>query len=111
MSKKETVQERLAKMKKEKAEAPEVQKADLVEQLTHESDGTPDFNELAKKLEERKAAEAKGENDGHVKMTIYIEKSVADAFNALITRRGQQKEFANQAFKDFVQKKARELDI
>ena len=115
MSKKETAAERIARMKKEKeaaqAASQEKKKEDLVGQLTHEHDGTPDFTDLAAKLEERKALEAKGENAGHVKLTIYIRKDIADSFNALITKRGQQKEFANQAFADFVTKKARELGL
>lgn len=115
MSKKETVQERLERMKREKEAAQVASKenpnADLVSTLHHEADGTPDFEDLAKKLEERKAQEAKGENEGHVKMTIYVEENLARSFNALITKRGQQKEFVNQALRDFVQKKAKELGL
>lgn len=98
-----------AKEEAKAAKAPET--PDLVSQLTHEDAGEPDFSEIAKKLAERKAKEAKGENDDHVKLTIYIKKDVAEAFNALITKRGQQKEFANQAFADFVQKKTKELGL
>lgn len=118
MSKKhETAKERLARMQREKEEAEAKAKAgekdgsSLVSQLAHETSGEPDFAEIAKKLEERKALEAKGENDGYVKMTIYIREDIAASFNALITKRGQQKEFANQAFKDFVAKKIRELGL
>lgn len=109
---KETVQEKLARLKREKEEAAAKNDNDnLVSQLTHEDDGSPDFTDLAAKLEERKAMEAKGENEGFVKMTIYVEESLARSFNALITKRGQQKEFVNQALKDFVQKKAKELGL
>lgn len=114
MSKNETAAERLARMKKEREAAKAKgthDSNDLVDQLTHESDGQPDFSEIAKKLEQRKAQEAKGENEGYIKMTIYIEENLAKAFNALITKRGQQKEFANQAIRDFVQKKANELGL
>lgn len=111
-NKKNSAFERLQSMKREteaaKATAPT---EELVGQLTHESNGEPDFSQIAKKLEERKAKEARGENEGYVKMTIYIEESVAKSFNALITKRGQQKEFANQALSDFVQKKVRELGL
>ena len=44
-------------------------------------------------------------------MTIYVRKDIADAFNALITKRGQQKEFTNQALADFIQKKTKELGL
>ena len=116
MNKKETAQERIERMKREKEEATAkaaqtTQNSGIVSQLTHESDGAPDFEDLAKKLEERKAQEAKGENEGHVKMTIYVEEKLARSFNALITKRGQQKEFVNQALRDFVQKKAKELGL
>ncbi len=112
MSKNNSAVERLERMKREKEAAKATAPTEnLVEHLTHESDGDPDFTEIAKKLEERKAQEARGENVGHVKMTIYIEESLAKAFNALITKRGQQKEFANQAIRDFVEKKARELGL
>lgn len=112
---KETAAERLARMKREKEAADaanhDAQGTDLVGQLTHEDDGSPDFTDLAAKLEERKALEAKGENAGHVKMTIYVREDIARSFNALITKRGQQKLFINQALQDFVQKKARELGL
>lgn len=109
---KETAQERMERLKREREEAKAATGGnDLIDQLTHESTGEPDFSELAKKLAERQATEAKGENDGYVKLTIYIQSDVAAAFNALITKRGQQKEFANIAFSDFVKKKARELGI
>jgi hypothetical protein len=111
---KETVAEKLARLQRESGEAGPVdpiQNTDLVEQITHEADGEPDFSEIAGKLEERKAQEAKGENEGYVKMTIYIREDIAASFNALITKRGQQKEFANHAFKDFVVKKIRELGL
>ena len=112
--KKESVSEKLARMQRETGAAGSTEiteKADLVDQLAHEETGKPDFTEIAKKLEERKAQEAKGENEGFVKMTIYIREDIADAFNALITKRGQQKEYANQALSDFVEKKIRELNI
>lgn len=112
---KETVKEKLERMKREKeeavAKAKETESTGLVSQLTHEASGEPDFAEIAKKLEERKAQEAKGENENHVKMTIYVRQDISDAFNALITKRGQQKEFVNIALADFVAKKIRELGL
>ena len=112
MSNKETVQERLARMKREQEAAKAArEKSELVSQLTHEDTGEPDFSKIARKLLERKEQEAKGENDNHVKLTIYVRKDIYDSFNALITKRGQQKQFVNQALSDFIQKKARELGI
>ena len=104
---------RLERIKREKeaAKAASKENSELVSQLTHETDGEPDLSDLAKKLEERKAKEAKGENFGYVKMTIYVEENLAAAFNALITKRGQQKEFTNIALRDFVIKKSKELGL
>lgn len=114
MSNKETVAQKLARLQRESGETTSVDpitNTDLVAQLTHEDAGEPDFTEIAKKLEERKAQEAKGENENHVKLTIYIRKDIADGFNALITKRGQQKAFANEAFADFILKKSKELGL
>lgn len=111
-NKPESAAERIERMKRERQAATEASSGtELVGQLTHQSDGEPDFGELARKLEERKAQEAKGANHNHVKMTMYIRKDIHDAFVALITERGQQKEFTNQALSDFIQKKARELNL
>lgn len=112
--KKETTQERLERMKREREEA--ARKAgntdnSLIDQLTHESTGEPNFAEIARKLRERQEQETKGENEGYTKMTIYIRNDIAEAFGALITKRGQQKEFANQALREFVEKKIRELGL
>ena len=105
---KETVQERIVGYAWEDEAA---QTKVPVGQLNHENDGEPDFAVLAKKLEERKQKEAKGENEGFVKMTIYVDENLAKSFYALITKRGQQKQFINQAIRDFIQKKAKELGI
>lgn len=110
--KKETTQERLERMKREReaaAKKSEVTDSSLIDQLTHADTGEPDFSEIARKLRERQEQVTKGENDGYTKMTIYIRDDIASAFSSLITKRGQQKEFANQALADFVQKKIREL--
>ena len=109
---KENAQERMERLKREREEAKKTTPTnDLVGQLTHETSGEPDFAEIAARLKMRQAKEARGENDGYVKMTIYIREDIAEGFNALITKRGQQKEFANAAFADFIQKKAREMNL
>lgn len=112
---KQSVSERLKALKQQQEAAknnkPEIGKEELVDQLTHESNGETDFSEIAQKLQERKEQESKGENEGYQKMTIYIQNDIAKSFNALITKRGQQKEFANIALADFVKKKIKELGI
>lgn len=110
----ETVQERLERMKKE-AEAAKASavsdKAELVEELTHTSDGAPNFEEIARKLEAMKEGQEAGKNEGYVKMTIYVRQDIHAAFQALSQRRGQQKENYNQALADFVTKKSREMNL
>lgn len=109
---KESATERILRMKREKeAAAAKSGTNELVGQLTHEDSVEPDFTKIAKELEERQAVEKKGENEGYVKMTIYVRQDIAKAFNALITKRGQQKEFTNQALSDFVAKKIKELGL
>lgn len=116
MSKNRTVQDRIAQMKREQevaaARKDTLADANLVEQLTHEDAGEPDFAELAKKLEERKEAEKKpSANANTEKFTIYVDKDIAAAFKALCTERGDQKRYATQAFKEFVEKKVKELGL
>lgn len=106
----ETAAERIARMKREKEQAA-AKDTELVGQLTHQTNVETDFSELAEKLKEHQEQNAKGENEDHVKMTIYIRKDIAEAFNSLITKRGQQKEFANAALRDFIIKKSKELGV
>jgi hypothetical protein len=101
--------ERIARMRKQRTETTN-QGAALVEQLTHDTT-TEDFAALATALEERKKKTFRGENEGYVKMTIYVQQDLAKSFYALLTRHGDQKRFVNQALADFVKKKAREMGM
>ena len=85
----------------------------MTEFYNHDEDliDSTDYNVLAAKIEAHKAKEAKSKNDGYVKMTIYVREDVARSFNALCTERGQQREFTNEAFRDFIKKKVKELGI
>lgn len=108
MSKPESAVERINRLKREKEEAQ--QSTEVIKDLVKE-ETTEDFSDIVGKLQERKKKTAKGENEDCQKMTIYIRNDIADSFNALITKRGQQKAFANEAFADFVKKKVRELGL
>lgn len=113
-SQKESMTEKLTRMKRETEAAKAASSTDekVINQLTHESDGEPDFAEIARKLQERKEQQDTGsKNAGYVKLTIYIEENLAQSFQALCTKRGDQKEYANQALADFVAKKVRELGM
>lgn len=110
--KEETTAERLARMKKEQEAAKAGKDTELVGQLTHTSDGEPDFAAIAEQLKAQSKKRAdKGANEDYVKMTLYVEKDVAAAFRALASRHGLQKEYTNEALKDFIKKKSRELGI
>lgn len=104
----ETALERLERVKREK----EATKShDLVSQLTHESTGETNLEEIARKLKARQAAEKKSAMTGAVKYTIYVDEDVATAFQALCLERGDQRRYVNQALREFVEKKAKELGL
>lgn len=81
----------------------------VLEKIIHQEEEKPDLSAIAQELQERNEREAKGENEGYVKATIYIQEDVYNAFEALCLRRGDKKKFANEAFLDFVLKKHKEL--
>lgn len=113
MSKKESAAERLAKLKAEKeaAKATAANDTNIVSQLTHESAGEPDMSAIAAKLKQRQEEERTPELAGKVKYSIYVDADVAEAFQALCIKRGDQRRFANEAMRDFVLKKTRELGL
>lgn len=103
--------DRIQRLKSENRAAPG---KELVGQLTHEATVGEDFEVLARKLKERQRAEKEpglNDPDKYVKYTIYVEKPVAEAFQALCLKRGDQRRHANQALKEFVEKKAKELGL
>lgn len=106
----ETAQERLRRQREEAELRKKTDGTDLVGQLTHESDGKPDYAAIAEKLKQRKPTKTKAKPD-YVKFTIYIDRPVATAFKELCTENGDQRRFATEAFEDFVLKKTREMDI
>ena len=86
----------------------------LVNQLTHAEPDITNFDEITKKLKERQKNEKAPllENaEKYTKYTIYVEKPVAEAFQALCLKRGDQRRYANQAIKEFVEKKVKELGL
>lgn len=111
----ESVKDKLARMQRETggaASADPVSNADLVEQLTHEDAGEPNFANIAEKLKERQDAEREPSFlEGTTKFTIYVDNDVAEAFKALCVKRGDQRRYATQAFSDFVTKKVKELGL
>lgn len=106
----ESAQERLRRQREEAEKRKQAGGTDLVGQLTHTSDGEPDYAAIAEKLKQRQAESVTTSPD-YVKFTIYIDKPIAEAFKAMCTQNGDQRRFATEAFADFVKKKAREMDI
>lgn len=116
MSKNNSARDRIERLKREQEEAAAkgntIADANLVDQLTHEDAGEPNFADLAEKLQERKEAEKEPSVlENTVKFTIYVDADVAAAFKALCLERGDQRRFATQAFSDFVLKKTKELGL
>ena len=116
MSKNNSAWDRIERMKREQEEAAAkgntIADSNLVEQLTHEEAGKPDFAAIADKLKESQEAEKKPSFlDGTKKLTIYIDNDVADAFTALCPNRGDQRRNATEAFEDWIIKKTKEMGL
>lgn len=108
MSKRETPQERVERLRREKEEAKRDNKT-IIAQLTHEQDATADFEKITEEFQKLQENKLPGANEGYTKDTIYIKDSLYKAFNALCINRGDKKKFVNEAIEDFVLKKYREL--
>ena len=116
MIKNNSAWDRIERMKREQEEAAAkgntIADSNLVEQLTHEEAGEPDFAAIADKLKANLDAEKEPSFlDGTTKFTIYVDNDVAEAFKSLCVKRGDQRRYATQAFSDFVIKKMKELGL
>ena len=102
--------EKLKELEKQKEEVGK-NKKDVVNNIVTGEDSEVNFKEIANQLKERKENEAESLNDPnlYVKDTIYIEKDIYEAFNALCLKRGDKKQFTNEALRDYVKKKYKEL--
>ena len=107
---KETAQERLDRLKREKEQAQnKTQKANMVSQLAHQQDVTTDFEKITEEFKKLQEEKLPGANEGYTKDTIYIRDSLYKAFNALCVNRGDKKKYVNMAIEDFVLKMYKEL--
>lgn len=102
--------EKLKELEKQKEEVGK-NKKEVVNNIVTGEDSEVNFKEIANQLKERKENEAESLNDPnlYVKDTIYIEKDIYEAFNALCLKRGDKKQFTNEALRDYVKKKYKEL--
>ena len=110
MSKKETMQERIERLKREKEAAQSKEsKSTIISQLANETETTTDFEKITEEFKKLQENRLPGANEGYTKDTIYIKDSLYKAFNSLCVNRGDKKMYVNQAIEDFVLKKYKEL--
>lgn len=105
--KKSLLNQRLSKLDNQKEE---IKSANVVNNIIAGKE-EKDLKAIAQELKERKQKEPDSINDPdlYIKDTIYIEKDVYEAFNALCLKRGDKKQFTNEALRDYVKKKYKEL--
>lgn len=109
MSKK-IVNERLNSLQQQKEHFVQPgDKAELVNKMMNQEKETIDMKAIAEALQEQHKEKAQGLNEGFTKDTLYIENDIYDAFNALCVNRGDKKKYVNEALRDFVLKKYKEL--
>ena len=106
------IKQRLAEIEKQKK--AEKSRPDVVASIVDGETADNKLKAIAEELKKRKdeydpRAKDGGFKDNYVKDTIYIEKDIYEAFNALCLEYGDKKRYANQAFKDFVMKKHEEI--
>ena len=113
MSQNDIIKDRLKAIAEQK-KVTEQNKPDVVSSIV---DGTAEDRKLKTIAEEFKKRKEEYDprpkdgsfKDNYVKDTIYIEKDIYEAFNALCLEYGDKKRFANQALRDFVIKKHEEI--
>lgn len=106
-SKNNLLNQRLSKLDNQKEE---IKNANVVNSIITGKE-EKDLKTIARELKERKEKEPDSINDPnlYIKDTIYIEKDIYEAFNALCLKRGDKKQFTNEALRDYVNKKYKEL--
>ena len=107
------IKKRLAEIGKQKKETNK-SRPDVVKSIVDGESEDSKLKEIAEELKKRKEEYDPLPKDGgfkenYVKDTIYIEKDLYEAFNALCLEYGDKKRYANQAFRDFVVKKHEEI--
>lgn len=109
MSNKETMKERMERLKREKEQMQPGDKSAVISQLAHEQDATADFEKITEEFKKFQENKQPGANEGYTKDTIYIKDSLYKAFNALCVNRGDKKMHVNAAIEDYVLKKYKEI--
>lgn len=107
------IKQRLAELEKQKQTSSK-NRPDVVASIVDGDTADSKLKEIAEELKKRKEEYDPKAKDGrfsenYVKDTIYIEKELYEAFNALCLEYGDKKRYANQALRDFVIKKHEEI--
>lgn len=106
---KNKITDQLNRIQQQKERLPQPsEKAELVNKILNQEEETIDMKAIAEALQEQRE-EQPGLNDGYRKDTLYIQEDLYEAFNALCVNRGDKKKFVNEALRDFVLKKYKEL--
>lgn len=84
-------------------------KKEVIQQIIHQEEEQPDFSKIAEELAQRHEEEKHSLNDGFQKDTIYIQEDIYKAFNSLCVKRGDKKQFVNEALADFIKKRYKEI--
>lgn len=107
MSKNEELKKRLEEMKKNNGQKSNA--ADMIGGIVSQEEEKTDFEKIAQELEERQKKEAISMNSDYVKDTLYIQKDLYKAFNALCIKRGDKKQHVNRAIAEYVQKEYKRI--
>lgn len=113
MSQNDIIKDRLKAIAEQK-KSTDQNRPDVISSIVAGETADNKLKEIAEDLKKRKEQYNPKSKDGvfkdnYVKDTIYIEKDIYEAFNALCLEYGDKKRFANQALRDFVIKKHEEL--
>ena len=84
-------------------------KTEVMDEFTGRKDEASQMSQIAEALKKQKEKEKNSLNDDYVKDTIYIQRDIYEAFNALCIKQGDKKRLANEAFRDFVLKKYNQM--
>lgn len=97
------------KLERLKASKKDETKNDMVDEFTGTKDMADQMKQIAAQLKKQKEEKQSSLNDDYVKDTIYIERNIYEAFNALCIKQGDKKKFANEAFADYVMKRYNQM--
>jgi len=108
VSKNDQISKRLEEMKKSKAANTSTPEK-MIDGIVKQEEKKTDFEKIAQELQERHEKEAVGANEDYVKDTLYIQKDIYKAFNALCIKRGDKKHHVNKALAEYVEREYKRI--